>query len=69
MMGLTWLNCMFAPAQIITLNEIQKKAEANYPAMARYDIIEKTKDFSIANANRGFCRKAHSVHSLPGSPM
>lgn len=53
-MGLTWLNCMFAPAQIITLNEIQKKAEANYPAMARYDIIEKTKDFSIANANRGF---------------
>lgn len=54
LMGLTWLNCMLASAQIITLNEIQKKAEANYPAIVRYDIIEKTKDFSIANANRGF---------------
>lgn len=54
LMGLIWLNCMHASAQIITLNEIQKKAEANYPAIARYDIIEKTKNFSIANANRGF---------------
>lgn len=54
LVGLIGLNSMFVPAQVITLNEIQKMAEANYPAIARYDIIEKTKEFSIANANRGF---------------
>jgi len=52
--GLTWLNSMLVPAQLVTLDEIQQKAEANYPAIARYDIIEKTKDFSIANANKAY---------------
>lgn len=51
---LTWLNSMLVPAQLVTLDEIQQKAEANYPAIARYDIIEKTKDFSIANANKAY---------------
>lgn len=52
--ALIWLNSSLVSSQVITLSEIQKMAEANYPAIARYDIIEKTKDFSIANANRGF---------------
>ena len=54
LVGLTWLNSLLVPAQLITLDEIQKKSTANYPAIARYDIIGKTKDFSIANANRGY---------------
>lgn len=54
LMGLICVNSLLLPAQIITLNEIQKKAETNYPAIARYDIIEKTKEFSITNANRAY---------------
>lgn len=41
-------------SQTITLNEIQKLAEANYPAVAKYNIIEKTRAYSIANANKAF---------------
>lgn len=52
--GLICVNSLFLQAQIITLNEVQKMAEANYPAMARYDIIEKTKAFSLANANKAY---------------
>lgn len=48
------LNGMIAQAQIITLEEVQKMAETNYPAIARYNIIEKTKNFSIANANKAY---------------
>lgn len=48
------LNGMIAQAQIITLDEVQKMAETNYPAIARYDIIEKTKNFSISNANKAY---------------
>lgn len=52
--GLICVNSLFLQAQIITLNEVQMMAEANYPAMARYDIIEKTKAFSLANANKAY---------------
>ena len=52
--ALIWLNSSLVSSQVITLDEIQKKAESNYPAVAQYDIIEKTKDFSISNANRAF---------------
>ena len=52
--ALIWLNSSLVSSQVITLSEIQKMAEANYPAVAQYGIIEKTKDFSISNANRAF---------------
>ncbi|HBG58493.1 MULTISPECIES: TolC family protein [unclassified Proteiniphilum] len=48
------LNSMITHAQLITLGEVQKMAETNYPAIARYDIIEKTKEFSISNANKAY---------------
>ncbi len=48
------VNLQFVSAQIITIDEVQEKAEANYPAIARYDIIEKTKEFNIANANKAY---------------
>ncbi len=52
--ALIWLNSSLVSSQVITLDEIQKKAESNYPAVTQYGIIEKTKDFSISNANRAF---------------
>ena len=52
--GLIWLNSTLVLSQIITLDEIQKKTEANYPAIAQYDIIEKTKNFNLANANKAY---------------
>ncbi len=48
------MNSFFVSSQIITIDEVQEKAEANYPAIARYDIIEKTKEFNIANANKAY---------------
>ncbi len=51
---LACLNSMFVTAQVITLDEIQRKVEANYPAIARYGIIEQTKNYDIANANRAY---------------
>lgn len=51
---LACLNSMFVTAQVITLDEIQRKVEANYPAIARYGIIEQTKNYDIANANKAY---------------
>ncbi|WP_286834158.1 MULTISPECIES: TolC family protein [unclassified Proteiniphilum] len=53
-LGLIWLNIILASGQVITLDEMQVKAKTNYPAIARYNIIEKTRYFSIDNANRGY---------------
>jgi outer membrane protein TolC len=48
------VNTLFVASQTITIDYCQEKAESNYPAIARYDIIEKTKEFNIANANKAF---------------
>lgn len=52
--GMIWMLSTVAVGQIVTLDEIQQKAEANYPAIARYGIIEKTKNYSIVNANKAY---------------
>ncbi|MFA7104729.1 MAG: TolC family protein [Dysgonamonadaceae bacterium] len=49
---LIWLNIVVVFGQTITIDECQQKATANYPAIAQYDIIEKTKNFNIENANK-----------------
>lgn len=54
LISLILVNTLFVAGQTITIDDCQKKAEANYPAIARYDIIEKTKEFNIANANKGY---------------
>jgi outer membrane protein TolC len=51
---LTSVYIPFISGQNITIEECQVKAEANYPAIAMYDIIEKTKEFNIANANKTY---------------
>ena len=45
---------MPAVAQRITLDEIQQKAASHYPAIARYQIIEKSKQFDLANASKAY---------------
>lgn len=51
---LIWNNNIFISSQTITIEECQQKAEDNYPAISKYDIIEKTKEFNISNANRAY---------------
>lgn len=51
---LTGLTVLSVSAQMITIEETQSKAEANYPAIVRYDLIERTKNFNIANANKAY---------------
>lgn len=40
--------------RVITIDECQALARENYPALARYEIIERTRDFTMANANRAY---------------
>lgn len=51
---LIWLQSLPVTSQIITIEECRQMAEANYPAVARYGIIEKTKQFDIANAGKAY---------------
>ncbi len=48
------MNAIYATAQSITIDECQEKAAANYPAIAQYDVIEQTKNYNIANANKAY---------------
>ncbi len=48
------VNSLFVSAQIITIDECQVKAEANYPAIVQYNIIDKTKEFNLANAGKAY---------------
>lgn len=41
-------------AQTVTLEEMHRKATSNYPAIARYEIIEKSKQFDLANAAKAY---------------
>lgn len=49
------ISCRFIFAQtILTLDDCQLKARANYPLIKRYELIEKTKDYSLSNAAKGY---------------
>ncbi len=45
--------CSVCFAQI-TIEECYRKAQANYPLIKQYDLMEKTKEYSLANANKGY---------------
>lgn len=38
----------------LTLEECQQKAQDNYPAIRQYDLIEQSRDFTLANAATGY---------------
>ena len=41
-------------AQELTLEECQQQARAHYPLIKRYGLIEKTKEYNISNAGKGY---------------
>ena len=47
------LIAMLMSAQI-TLEDCQRKTQANYPLVRQYDLIEKTKEFNLVNASKGY---------------
>ncbi|MDD4605179.1 MAG: TolC family protein [Dysgonamonadaceae bacterium] len=49
-----FLSVIGAKSQIITLNECQDMARENYPAISRFSIIEQSKNYTLANANKAY---------------
>lgn len=43
-----------AYSQRLTLEECQKKATENYPAITRFNVIEQSKKFNLANTNMAY---------------
>ncbi|HEX6227393.1 MAG TPA: TolC family protein [Chryseolinea sp.] len=41
-------------AQVLSIDSCYVLAEKNYPLIAQYDLIEKTRDFTLSNANKAF---------------
>ena len=54
MMALLLLIAIAAKGQVVTLEECQTKARNNYPAIARFSIIEQSKNYTLTNANRAY---------------
>lgn len=48
------LHLSVAYAQMLTLEQCQEKAASHYPALAQYALIDKSKEFNISNAARGW---------------
>ena len=38
----------------ITIEECYRRAQANYPLIEQYDLIEKTAEYNLSNANKGY---------------
>lgn len=48
---------LYSSAQI-TLESCYRKAQANYPAIKKFELIERTKEYNIRNVNRGYLPQA-----------
>jgi len=46
--------CNLAASAQITLDDCHAKAQANYPLIKQYGLIEKSKDYSLSNAGKGY---------------
>lgn len=59
----------------ITIEDCYWKAQANYPLIQQYDLIEKTKEYNLSNANKGylpqimFSAKATYQSDVPQLPI
>mgnify|MGYP003163024542 CR=1 FL=1 len=51
---LLFVTGMYGQARRITLEECQQKTQDNYPLVRQYDLIEKTKEYNLENAARGY---------------
>ena len=45
---------MYGQPGHITLEECQQKTQDNYPLVRQYDLVEKTKEYNLENAARGY---------------
>ena len=48
------LLCTVSGKAQLTLEDCYRKAQANYPLIRQYELIEKTKEYNLANAARGY---------------
>lgn len=55
MMGVLLILAIGARGQVVTLDECQTMARDNYPSVARFSIIEQSKNYTLSNANRLIC--------------
>lgn len=53
----------------ITIEECYRKAQANYPLIKQYDLIEKSREYSVSNANKGYLPQISFRQRLLISPM
>ena len=53
-LGMLFLLIVGVKAQTVTLNECQDMARDNYPAISRFSIIEQSKNYTLANANKAY---------------
>lgn len=52
-LSLLWMGTLSVHAQV-TIEECYQKAEANYPLIKQYGLIEKTKEYNLENASKGY---------------
>lgn len=45
---------VFSQNTVITLDECHAKAKQNYPLIKRYELIEKSREFNLSNAGKGY---------------
>lgn len=43
----------------LTLEDCYEKAESNYPLIKQYDLIEKTRQYNLSNASKGYLPQIH----------
>lgn len=54
LLTLLFFSLIGAKAQTVTLEECQKMAREYYPAISRFSIIEQSKNYTLANANKAY---------------
>jgi hypothetical protein len=59
-----WLIAIsYTSGQTITLDKCLEMAKQNYPLIKQYTLIEKTKEYSIANAQKGYLPQFNVVRT------
>ena len=51
---LLFVSGMYGQAGRVSLEECQRKTQENYPLVRQYDLVEKTKDYNLENAAKGY---------------
>jgi outer membrane protein TolC len=54
-----------APAQVLSIDSCQALARSNYPLIRQYELIEKTKEFTLSNASKAYLPQI-SVAAIEG---